>query len=574
MCTPARRASQVDLAKDWGEQADAETAEAKGQLQQCLSDFFDVCGEAASARSVAGFSGIPTLLDAMSDAVNADAAVATSLLKGYPSQQIVDAAMTMQDALEDEQRRIVLARSYAENCTSIVREHGPWVAAMGPPDVCEIKDAEKSIRKAIRQAKITDLDVEEALAECDRDESDKGVKDARADFVTAQQDLRKTRKARDEVITRFAMLKQVHFPELKLNTHMAASMNSTLRLAGKISDNFDLTLVEHEPMYVGRHRVIKAKMSGKEFALKEYQLDKGGLKTFEKEAGMLHRLQHGNIVELEGVLVDAQGTTAYLQTPLYAGGTLSTWLDSKPKRSQALVSTIMLQLAQAIGHLHLNNVIHSDIHPENIFIEERGQVYVLRLGDFDVSLDVSARSTTKFIKTGVMVGATMIGGREEYFAPEVAKEKKITTAADMWAYGIIMEKVWKRCKFKKTCDYKALLVRLQATDPHGRATATDVIQDDFFLGQHAAELEQLDQKSRDYRDGLADIRKRELQHAKSKSAIAREAAELQKEQDALTQQRRSLAVSERHVSCSFFFFFFSCSVRHAPNTAQFWSSVR
>jgi len=128
-----------------------------------------------------------------------------------------------------------------------------------------------------------------------------------------------------------------------------------------------------------------------------------------------------------------------------------------------------------------------------------------------------------------------------------------------------MEKVWKRCKFKKTCDYKALLARLQTTDPHGRATATDVIQDDFFLGQHAAELEQLDQKSRDYRDGLADIRKRELQHAKSKSAIAREAAELQREQDALTQQRRSLAASERHVSCS---------VRHAPNTAQFWSSVR
>ena len=493
---------------------------------------------------MAGFSGIPMLLDAMGDAVNTDAAVATSLLKGYPSRQIVDAATTMQVALRDEQRRIALARSYADNCHGIIREHEPWVTAAEPPDARDIKEAEKAVRKAVRQAKNMEFDVEEALADCDRDESDKGVKAARADFVAAQQDLRKTRKERDEVITRFAMLKQGHFPELELNTHMAASMSSTLRLAGKISDNFDLQLVEHEPMYVGRHRVIKAKMSGKEFALKEYQLDKGGLKTFEKEAGMLHRLQHGNIVELEGVLVDAQGTTAYLQTPLYTGGTLSSWLDSKPKRSQALVSTIMLQLAQAIGHLHLNHVIHSDIHPENIFIEERGKVFVLRLGDFDVSLDVSARSTTRFIKTGVMVGHTMIGGREEYFAPEVAKEKKITTAADMWAYGIIMEKVWSRCKFKKTRDYKALLVHLKATDPHDRATATDVIQDDFFLGQHAAELKQLDQKSRDYRDGLADIRKRELQHAKSKSDIEREAAELQKEQDVLTQQRRSLAVSD------------------------------
>ena len=96
---------------------------------------------------------------------------------------------------------------------------------------------------------------------------------------------------------------------------------------------------------------------------------------------------------------------------------LEEWLKETSPPAE-LVRAMMHQLLSAVAHLHANHVIHSDIHPSNIFMDDTSGAWALRLGDFDVSLDLTAR--TQVMATAA--GATLIGGREAYLPPEVKLE--------------------------------------------------------------------------------------------------------------------------------------------------------
>ena len=110
------------------------------------------------------------------------------------------------------------------------------------------------------------------------------------------------------------------------------------------------------------------------------------------------------MTELSAVLVDAKGTTAYLQMPLCRGGTLehptvaacSSLPDEMARWPVDLVRAMMHQLLSAVAHLHANDVVHSDIHPSNVMLDGgsgRRSAWMAVLGDFHVSLDLQTRNT-------------------------------------------------------------------------------------------------------------------------------------------------------------------------------------
>ena len=268
--------------------------------------------------------------------------------------------------------------------------------------------------------------------------------------------------------------------------------------AGLIIDNFDLSAIEHEVLSTeGRHPVHRATLSdGAVVALKEFVLDRKvrTLAVLQREAGLLHRLRHPNIVDLLAVLVDSKGTRAYLQMPLYRGGTLM-----KPKVASCselandvsqwpveMARSLMHQLLTAVAHLHANDVIHSDIHPSNIMLDSTDDPLAWRLvlGDFDVSLDLQTRTT----QLAATAGATLIGGRDEYLPPEVKppRSERASKATDMFAVGVLFKWLARIVPRLDTPALANLCAALTSDDPEARPSALKAQLHPFFNAEVVA----------------------------------------------------------------------------------------
>ena len=106
------------------------------------------------------------------------------------------------------------------------------------------------------------------------------------------------------------------------------------------------------------------------------------------------------------------------------GGSLHSWLQKNggkaPSSRKAL--EIMLDILRGIEHLHLRNVVHRDLKPDNILIQGN----LPRITDFGISRIVSANTK-----------ATMPVGSPVYMSPESFEGSK-SPQIDIWSAGIIL----------------------------------------------------------------------------------------------------------------------------------------
>jgi non-specific serine/threonine protein kinase len=104
-----------------------------------------------------------------------------------------------------------------------------------------------------------------------------------------------------------------------------------------------------------------------------------GLESFVAEARLLARFDHPSLVKVYRFW--EANNTAYMVMPLYSGMTL------KQARSQmsappheAWLRTVLWSVLQALRLLHQNNMVHRDVSPDNIFLQDVGPPVLLDLG--------------------------------------------------------------------------------------------------------------------------------------------------------------------------------------------------
>jgi serine/threonine protein kinase len=99
---------------------------------------------------------------------------------------------------------------------------------------------------------------------------------------------------------------------------------------------------------------------------------------------------------------------------------------SKGRLPIPMVRHILREAALALGHAHRRRIVHRDVKPANIMLDEDGRVV---LTDFGISKALKA--TTQITGTGTIIGTP------HYMAPEQAKGRQVDGRTDQYALGIV-----------------------------------------------------------------------------------------------------------------------------------------
>jgi serine/threonine protein kinase/formylglycine-generating enzyme required for sulfatase activity len=147
------------------------------------------------------------------------------------------------------------------------------------------------------------------------------------------------------------------------------------------------------------------------------------LKRFDREAKVLARLTHPNIVpiidygEYEGTL--------YLVMPFLSGGTLKRREGGMEWR-EAL--RLVLPIADALAYAHKHHILHRDVKPSNILLTETGQPM---LSDFGIARLLESEAGFTMTGTGIAVGTP------GYMAPE-QRIGKADERSDLYSLGVVL----------------------------------------------------------------------------------------------------------------------------------------
>jgi serine/threonine protein kinase/WD40 repeat protein len=184
------------------------------------------------------------------------------------------------------------------------------------------------------------------------------------------------------------------------------------------------------------------------------------------------------------------GPLCFIATAFCPGRTLADWLDRQafpvPVRQAArLVATV----AEAVQHAHDRGVLHRDLKPNNVILQElkldeadeappgsvqlRGEQLLPRLVDFGLAklADRGGPSET---------GTRQILGTPKYMAPEQAQARRedIGPPADVYALGVILyELITGRAPYDGETDVEVLRQAIEGRPPAPRALRPDVPRD-------------------------------------------------------------------------------------------------
>ncbi|RSN61439.1 hypothetical protein DMH01_19725 [Amycolatopsis sp. WAC 04182] len=170
---------------------------------------------------------------------------------------------------------------------------------------------------------------------------------------------------------------------------------------------------------------------GQEFAFKILRSDLTGdpsvVARFLQERSILVGLRHPNLVPVYDLVVEGE-TVAIVMESVH-GGDLRTWLAGTGTVLPSEVARIGAGIASALAEVHRAGVVHRDVKPENVLMDDSGAARVPRLTDFGISRIAHSSDVGR---------SSLLAGTPQYVAPELAEGDEATTAVDLYSLGIVL----------------------------------------------------------------------------------------------------------------------------------------
>ena len=179
---------------------------------------------------------------------------------------------------------------------------------------------------------------------------------------------------------------------------------------------------------MGRVYKVQDTKIGEKIALKlirpETGLDKTSLERFSNELKLARKIRHKNVCQMFDLGED-QGTR-YITMEYVHGEDLKQLIRKVGQLSPGQSIGIARQVCDGLEEAHKLGVVHRDLKPQNIMVDDDGKA---RIMDFGIARSLTGKSITG---AGVMIGTP------EYMSPEQIEGKDTDQRSDIYSLGVIL----------------------------------------------------------------------------------------------------------------------------------------
>ncbi len=152
--------------------------------------------------------------------------------------------------------------------------------------------------------------------------------------------------------------------------------------------------------------------------------DEDYVTRFQREAVAASRMTHHNIVNLIDVGMD--GDLRFLVMEFISGKTLKDLIRERGRLSPRLATEITIRILSALQHAHDNGIIHRDIKPQNILVQDDG---IVKVTDFGIARIADSATLTK---------GDVVMGSVHYLSPEQASGHPVDSRTDIYSVGVVL----------------------------------------------------------------------------------------------------------------------------------------
>ena len=194
-------------------------------------------------------------------------------------------------------------------------------------------------------------------------------------------------------------------------------LNDRYKIISRIGDGGMAVVYKAKDLILDRYCAVK-------ILRQEFSNDEAFIRRFRREAESVSSLSHANIVNIYDI--GEEDDLYYIVMEYIDGTTLKTYIRQLAPVPPENAVYVLKQIAAAIEHAHAHGIIHRDIKPQNILIDEHDHVKVT---DFGIAMGLTSATITY---------TNSIMGSAHYLSPEQARGGKATVKSDIYAFGIVM----------------------------------------------------------------------------------------------------------------------------------------
>src|SRR5947209_8407547 len=202
-----------------------------------------------------------------------------------------------------------------------------------------------------------------------------------------------------------------------MSTLLGTTLNGRYRLEARIGSGGMSTV--YRAMDETLQRLVAIKLMNREVASDSDQLER-----FRREARAVAQLSHPHVVGVIDAGEDAG--RPYIVLDYGEGETLKERIRRCGRLPVTEAVAYAIEIARALGAAHARHIVHRDVKPQNVLIDEEGRAKVT---DFGIARTLDEDGLTA---DGRVLGTT------DYVSPEQALGQPVTGQSDLYSLGIVL----------------------------------------------------------------------------------------------------------------------------------------